>query len=59
MTHLRAQVLKPSWQRTVDGDFKLAKAGNVLLELAPVVGGTGTQPGERRSAACCSVLVCH
>ena len=52
------QVIKPSWQRTADGDFKLAKAGNVLLELAPVVGGTGTQPGERRSAPCCSALVC-
>ncbi|KAK9833571.1 hypothetical protein WJX81_007431 [Elliptochloris bilobata] len=45
---LALRVIKPSWQRTVDGDFRLAKAGGVLLELAPAVGGTGNQPGERR-----------
>ena len=42
------QVIKPSWQATPDGDYKLARAGTVLLELAPVVSGGGSQPGERR-----------
>lgn len=33
---------------TLEGDYKLAKPGVVLLELAPVMGGTGNQPGDRR-----------
>jgi len=44
------QVIKPSWQATPDGDYRLARAGTVLLELAPVVSGGGSQPGERRCA---------
>ena len=44
----RLQVIKPSWLVTPEGDYKLAKPGVVLLELAPVMGGTGNGPGDRR-----------
>ena len=46
-TCMPAQVRKPRWVEMPDGSFSLDRPGSLMVELAPVLAGSGTNVGAR------------